>query len=45
MTPPDRPLSEEEKRKVNRALVILYVAMFLMAAVPFAVLWWLGRGK
>ena len=42
---PQRPLTPEEQRKVNRSLTILYVAMAVMAVVPFVLLWWLNRNK
>jgi hypothetical protein len=44
-TDPQRPLTPEEERKVKRSLTILYVAMGLLAAAPFIVLWWVNRAK
>lgn len=35
----------EERRKVMRAIIILYGAMFLLTALLFTVLWWVQRGK
>ena len=44
-TDPQRPLTPEEERKAHRALTILYIAMGIMAAVPFLVLWWMKRSQ
>ena len=44
-TDPQRPLTPEEEKKAKRALIVLYVAMAIMAALPFVVLWWVTRGK
>jgi hypothetical protein len=44
-TDPQRPLTPEEERKAKKALTILYIAMGIMAAVPFLVLWWANRNK
>ena len=44
-TDPQQPLTPEEEKKAKRALIILYVAMAIMAALPFIVLWWMNRGK
>ena len=42
---PQRPLTPDEEKKVRRTLIILYVAMGLLAVIPFLVLWWMNRGK
>lgn len=39
------PPPDPDRRKAFRALVILYCAMFILAAIPFVALWWTGRGK
>jgi hypothetical protein len=44
-TDPQRPLTPEEEMKVKRSLTILYLAMGVLAAAPFVVLWWMNRGK
>jgi len=36
MNPPDK-IDPETQRKANRALIILYVVMFLFITVPFVV--------
>lgn len=35
----------EERRKVIRAIIILYGAMFLLTAILFTVLWWVQQAK
>lgn len=35
------PLSPEEEKKVKRTLTILYIAMAIMAAIPFIVVFWM----
>jgi len=44
-TPTPPPLTPEEQRKVNRSLVILYLAMALMTGSLFLVLWLNNRGR
>lgn len=41
---PEKPLTPEEQRKADRALRVLYVAMGVMALLPFLLLW-LTRGR
>jgi hypothetical protein len=37
MNPPGKNIDPETQRKANRALIILYVVMFLFITVPFLV--------
>lgn len=34
------PLTPEEEKKVKRTLTILYIAMAIMAVIPFVVVFW-----
>ncbi len=44
MKPPEPP-SPEDQRKINRALYILYGAMFALSGLLFLVLWLTTRAK
>lgn len=42
---PPRELTPEEQRKADKALKILYIAMAVLAALPFLLLWLTNRHK
>ena len=40
--PPPEP-TPEERRKAERATIILYIAMAVLGALPLLALWWTNR--
>lgn len=44
-TDPQRPLTPDEERKVRRSLTILYIAMAILAVLPFIALWLVNRSE
>ncbi len=40
-----REPTPDERRKADRALIILYIAMAVLTALPLLALWWMSRSR